>query len=189
MYISDSRPTKQRAFCHHVRPRRLLVVVAVSVAVCWSDSPRRCSWSCSCIMLPAAVRVSRACVCRRRLESCTESERWRRWVVSRSRGGFPVSVSAGRLVSYSRVTVSTSSAVVRLRVRSMASCSRRASHNSRKKMLSRVISRSAANCSCVLFVRCSCVLASRFCGLQFENNRTLSSVRAGRNLADSLFQS
>ena len=130
MYISVSTPTRHRAFCHHARPRRDSVSVVASACVVRSASPCRCDCSRCCNSPAICTCASRVSVCRARAESRRESVRCRRRVVSRSRGGLPVSESTGRLVSYSRVRVSTSSAIVRSRVRYKAICRRRISSNS-----------------------------------------------------------
>lgn len=121
-----------KAYPHHARPRCRCVSTEVSAASCREISPvsRICCRVCS---PPNAVSALIRCsVCCTRLASHIESVRRCRWIVSRRRGGFPVSVSTGRFVSYSRVMVSISCPMIRFRTRSLSSRRSNSSHKARK---------------------------------------------------------
>ena len=127
-----------KAYPHHARPRCRCVSTEVSAVSCREISPvsRICCRVCS---PPNAVSALIRCsVCCTRLASHIESVRRCRWVVSRRRGGFPVNVSTGRFVSYSRVMVSISCPMIRFRTRSLSSRRSNSSHKARKNRLSRV---------------------------------------------------
>lgn len=111
--------------------------------------------------------------------------RRRRWVVSRRRGGVPVSVSTGREVSYSRVTVSTSSPTTRCRCRSPSRLRISSSHKARKNRLSRVESSSRSTCIRRSFSARLCTAAVRREGAQAQNS---AARRSGRRIRRRVIQ-
>lgn len=172
-----------KAHPHHARPRCRCVSTEVSAVSCREISPvsRICCRVCS---PPNAVSALIRCsVCCTRLASHIESVRRCRWIVSRRRGGFPVSVSTGRFVSYSRVMVSISCPMIRFRTRSLSSRRSNSSHKARKNRLSRV--ENSCRIAISRMSRCSRLRTAvvRREGAQAQNNDT---VRSNAKICDRI---
>ncbi len=102
----------------------------------------------------------------------------------RRRGGVPVSVSTGREVSYSRVTVSTSSPTTRCRCRSPSRLRISSSHKARKTGC-RASSSSRSTCIRRSFSARLCTAAVRREGAQAQNS---AARRSGRRIRRRVIQ-